>query len=240
MLGLVVLAVRGSRDAPSATGRRDPISAMAVAASIAVSPVCAYVLRNLLADRHVPGIVSGTVHQARGIGAIFSDVAYIWQFYLPRLSGMHNYFPGLSTTRELWFDRFVGLYGWLDTSFPVLVDNLALIPAGMIAILTLRTLIARCTVLRARLAEFSVYLVMSAGLLALIGQASLTSRLSEGVGYAQPRYLLPLLPLAAAILALAVRGAGRRWGSAFGARLLSLFMAQDIFSQLLVVSRYYL
>ena len=50
---------------------------------------------------------------------------------------MANDFPGLFTTRELWFDRAVGLYGWLDTTFPVWVYNFALIPAGLIAILVL-------------------------------------------------------------------------------------------------------
>jgi hypothetical protein len=152
---------------------------------------------------------------------------------------MANHFPGMSTIRQLWFDRAVGLYGWLDTTFPVWVYNLALIPAGLIAILGLRTLIARLGALRARLSELLVYLTMSAGLMALIGADSYTHRLTEGLGYAQPRYLLPLLPLAAAMLALAARGAGRRWGPAAGALIVVLFLAQDIFSQLLVVARFY-
>ena len=35
----------------------------------------------------------------------------------------------------MWFDRASGFYGWLDTSFPAWVDNLALVPAGLIALL---------------------------------------------------------------------------------------------------------
>ena len=58
-------------------------------------------------------------------------------------------------------------------------------------------------------------------------------------GYAQPRYLLPLVALFGAALALAARGAGRRWGPAVGALIVVLFLAQDIFSQLLVASRFY-
>jgi hypothetical protein len=42
-----------------------------------------------------------------------------------------------------------------------------------------------------------------------------------------------------AILALAARGAGRRWGPAVGALIVVLVFGHDIFSQLLVVSRYY-
>ncbi len=54
---------------------------------------------------------------------------------------MAHYFPGLSTTRQIWFDGLVGRYGWLDTSFPVWVDNLALIPAVLLAILAIRELV---------------------------------------------------------------------------------------------------
>jgi hypothetical protein len=50
---------------------------------------------------------------------------------------------------------------------------------------------------------------------------------------------MPLLPLAAVVLALAARGAGKRWGPAVGVLIVLLFLAQNIFSQLLVVSRYY-
>ncbi len=237
MLGLVVLGLRGVRDGEHR--RRRALGPMAFAMAIAVSPVCAYVARNLLEHHPTLGIVSSAVHLTSGRESILSDVVYVWQLYLPRLPGMVNYLPGLSTIRQLWFDRAVGLYGWLDTTFPVWVYNLALIPAGLIAILALRALIVSRSALRARLSELLVYLVMSAGLMALIGQDSHLHRVVEGAGYAQPRYLLPLLPLAAVMLALAARGAGRRWGPAAGALIVVLFLAQDIFSQLLVVSRFY-
>jgi hypothetical protein len=57
--------------------------------------------------------------------------------------------------------------------------------------------------------------------------------------YGQARYLLPLLPLSGAVLALAARGAGRRWGPVLGAALVVLFFGHDLFSQLQVVARYY-
>jgi uncharacterized membrane protein len=153
---------------------------------------------------------------------------------------MANDFPGLSTTRQIWFDRGVGLYGWLDTSFPVWVDNVALVAAGLIALLYIRSLVVVRAVLRERLLEFTVYLVMTIGLLALIGASSYLNVANEGSGgWAHPRYLLPLLPLLAAVIALAARGAGRRWGPAVGALLVVLFLAHDIFSQLQVIARFY-
>ena len=169
---------------------------------------------------------------------MFHEISYIWQFYLPRLPGMANDFPGISTTRQIWFNRSVGLYGWLDTPFPVWVYNIALIPAALLAILGIRGLITVRATLRRRLVELAVYALMSVGLLALIAGQSYTS-LTESGTYGEPRYLLPLLALAGAALVLSARGAGRRWGPAVGTLIVVLFLAHDIFSQLQVVARFY-
>jgi 4-amino-4-deoxy-L-arabinose transferase-like glycosyltransferase len=239
LLGLLVLALRGVRGVDGAGRRKRAFGPAAAAAAIAVSPVCLYVVRNLLEHHPTLGIVSSAYSQVQGHDSLASDFTYIWQIYLPRLPGMYDYFPGLSTLRQVWFDRAVGLYGWLDTDFPEWVYTVALIPAGLIAILALRALVSSRRALRARLSEVVVYLTISAGLMVLIAQDSHLNRTLEGVGYAQPRYLMPLMPLGAGVLVLAARGAGRRWGPAAGALIVTLFLAQDIFSQLLVVSRFY-
>jgi Predicted membrane protein (DUF2142) len=238
LLGLAVLALRGRPPGPGAgwTGRAFGPAALALA--VAASPVCLYALGNLRGHRRALGLVSTAAGQAHG-ESILTEIAYAWQFYLPRLPGMVDWFPGISTFRQLWFDRIVGLYGWLDTDFPFWVYHVALIPAGLIALLALRTLVARRAALRARLSELLVYLAMSVGLMALIAADARLHRLIDSTAYAEPRYLLPLLPLAAAVLALAARGAGRRSGPAAGALIVVLFFAHDVFSQLLVVARFY-
>jgi hypothetical protein len=238
VLGFVVLSVRGVRTGADEPGPRRSFGPMAVALTIAVGPVFLYAVRNVLEHHPALGVASATLNLVGTRESVIGEAAYVWQFYLPRLPGMFNYFPGIATTRELWFDRGVGLYGWLDTSFPVWVYNVALVPTGALAVLALRSLFAERAALRARLAELLVYLTMAAGLMALVGGTSDLHRLS-GQQYTEPRYLMPLLPLAAAVLALAARGAGRRLGPAVGALIVTLFLAQDIFSQLLVVSRFY-
>jgi hypothetical protein len=241
MLGLVILAFRGERvGAGAARSRRRAFVSMALAMALAATPVCAYVLSNIVNHHHLLGIISSTSRESPPHESIFADLAFIWQFYLPALPGMTVYFHGLDTTRQLWFDRAVGLYGWLDTSFPIWADNLALIPAGLIAALGLSGLFARRSRLRSRLPEILVYVTMSAGLMALIGQDLYVHQNIEGTGWAQPRYLVPLLPLLAAALALAARGAGRRLGPAVGVLIVVVFLAQDIFGQLLTVSRFYI
>jgi hypothetical protein len=232
ILGLIVLSIRASR----ARGRRDAYLSLGIALGVAAGPVFVYALANLLSNHPVLGIASTTLKEEGGGRSIPTALSYIWQLYLPRLPGMVNYFPGLSTTR-LWFDNSVGLYGWLDTSFPRWVDSIALLPAGLLVLLCARTTIARRAVLRRRLYEVTVYGAMGVGLVTLIGATDFLNR--EGAGFSEPRYLLPMLPLVGAMLVLAARGAGRRWGPAVGALIVMLFLAHDVFSQLQVVSRFY-
>jgi hypothetical protein len=80
---------------------------------------------------------------------------------------------------------------------------------------------------------------MCAGLLALVGADSYIGFPATNTEYGQARYLLPLLPLLGAVLALAARGAPRRWGPTVGAVIVMLFLAHDIFSQLQEVARFY-
>jgi 4-amino-4-deoxy-L-arabinose transferase-like glycosyltransferase len=231
VLSLLVLGVRARRD--GRLGYRP----LAFAGAIALAPAVLFIARNALAGRPAFGIVSSTLSSTHG--SLLTQVSYTWQLYLPRLPGMANYFPGLLTTRQLWFDGYVGLYGWLDTPFPGWVYTLALVPAGALALLCGRSLYRARSVLRARATELATYAVMAVGLLVLIGSASFRAFPATDAEYAQARYLLPLLPLLGASLALAARGAGRRWGPIAGVAIVVLFAAHDVFSQLQVIARYY-
>ncbi len=152
---------------------------------------------------------------------------------------MPDDFPGIVAIRQLWFDRLVGVYGWLDTYFPGWVYELALVPAGLLAALCVRELVRVRGSLRARAGELLSYTAIGAGLLALIGTDSYLEFPAVPGAYSEPRYLLPLAVLFAAALALAARGAGRRWGPAVGTLIVLLILAHDIFSQLLEIGRYY-
>jgi Predicted membrane protein (DUF2142) len=232
VLGLLVLDVRAAR----AQGR-SAHRLLALALGIGFSPVALYAAINALSNHPLLGPVSGIGQSLRG--SPLAEIDYIWQLYLPRLPGTVNDFPGLFTTRTLWFDRSVGLYGWLDTTFPAWVYSAALVPAGAIALLCGRALYTSRRALRSRAVELGVYASITVGLMTLIGAASYNSFPGTEAEYAQPRYLLPMLALFGAVVALAARGAGRRWGPAVGALIVILFLGHDIFSQMLEAARFY-
>ena len=236
ILGLCLLACREARKSGPAAYYRLLVPALAVA----LSPGVLYALVNVLSSNHTFGFVSASIASlTNGHKSLSSELSFIWQFYLPRLPGMHNYFGELSTTRQGWFDGLVGLYGWEDTVFPNWVYTLALIPATLIAVLCLRELAAGRVALRSRTGEILTYAAMTFGLLLVVAVSGYSTASTYPVAFIEPRYFLPMLALWGAVLALAARGAGRRWGPVAGASIVVLIFAHDLFSQLQVIARYY-
>ena len=232
--GLIVLAIREARR----HGRRG-LLAPAIAGAIGLAPAVVYVLHNVLSQHPAIKAVSENAGSLSPT-VVLKELSYTWQMFLPRLPGMTQYFKGMLPLREVWFDRSVGLYGWMDTMFPPWVDNVALVLTGVVALLCGRELYACRRALRARLPELCVYASMLLGLLLMIGFSSYQSDLVVGeLSFGEPRYLLPLIPLLGAVIVLAVRGAGRRWAPAVAAAFVILFLGHDLFSQLQVIARYY-
>lgn len=170
-------------------------------------------------------------------------LSYSWQLYLPKLPFQQDLFPGQTPLWDTWFTGLVsGRFGWLDYGFLPLFSRIALIFVVVpLLVLAGRALWVRRHALRGpRLGELAVYALAMAGLLGLIAHASYTTYIGpEPYPFEQPRYLLPLLPLYGLIVALAVRGAGRRAGPAVAAALVMIAFAHNLFAQALTITRYY-
>jgi 4-amino-4-deoxy-L-arabinose transferase-like glycosyltransferase len=233
ILGLILLARREARTAGASAYYR----LLAPAVLIGLSPGILYGLVNLASNHPAFGILSNGLIGKHG--SLSGELGYIWQFYLPRLPGMHDDFGGIFTTRQIWLRNVIGLYGWGDTPFPGWVYDFALLPIALIAGLCIRALLESRATLRARLGELLTYALMSLGVLALVGAAGYLLYPGTALEFTDARYVLPMLALWGAVLALAARGAGRRWGPPVGALLVVLVFAHDIFSQLQVIARYY-
>ncbi len=234
ILGLVLLARTAAR-----THGRTAYRWLALALVLGACPAAVYALVNAISNHPTLGLVSNAVGLTRHRDSLLGEISYIWQLYLPRLPGMPHDFPGLFTTREVWFNGYVGLYGWLDTTFPGWVYDAALLPAALILVLCAHALVRSSAALTARRDEILVYTTITVGVMVLVGADSYLTFPEYAAEYGQARYLLPMLPLLGATLALAARGAGRRWGPAAGALIVVLFFAHDLLSQLQTVARYY-
>jgi 4-amino-4-deoxy-L-arabinose transferase-like glycosyltransferase len=242
-VGLLALVISAGRER-----RREALGGVLAAVAVVVVPLAIYALLNSTVWDRGLYFGSGGVQGPTGIpvpgsaettSANFGDAFnYMWQFYLPRLPSMHPFFPQYEL-RQIWFNGFIGQFGWLDYGFAQWVYNLALAIAVGILALAARELISVRGAIRSRIGELITYLTLIAGLLILIGGTSYIARLGGAVGYEQPRYLFPLLALYGALIAIAARGAGKRYGPAVGVLLVCLGVAHSAAAMLLTLSRYY-
>ncbi|HWT24165.1 MAG TPA: hypothetical protein VN213_11725, partial [Solirubrobacteraceae bacterium] len=170
-----------------------------------------------------------------------TGLSYTWQLFLPRLPFMADQFPGGNPMPNLWLHGLIGRFGWLDTEWPDAVYRLGRWAFVAIAVLAAVELVraARRGALAGRWAELLTYAAVVGGLLFLIGWAGYRAKVTGAVGFEQPRYLLPLLPLYGVAVALAARSFGSRRGPVVAAALVGLAFAHDVLAQLLTVSRFY-
>ena len=244
--GLLALVMASSPDR-----RREAIRGALAAIAVVAVPVAIYIaLNTTVFDRGlwfgragVPPVKGISVTEPGGVvhtesAKLLDAASYMWQFYLPRLPSMHHFFPSYPL-RRIWFDGFIGEFGWLEFGFPQWVYNWALVLAAGVLVLAGRSVYLARQVLRRRLWEVATYLALVLGLLVLVAGTGYLARLGGAPGYEQPRYLFPLLALYGALIALAARGAGRRWGPAAGVLMVCIAVAHTAAAMLLTLTRYY-
>jgi predicted membrane protein DUF2142 len=208
--------------------------ALGIAVGIAVVPFACVTALEALAWGRPLAVGRATAPESRvGLGAHFS---YVWQILLPRLPGQARLFPDYPAYEDL-FKTFVGAFGAIVVRFPAWAYRLAVGLLAAVGVLAVRAALARRARLRERRAELLAYAATAVALVLLIAvSADLRRDVAEVV---QGRYLLPLAPLLAAVLALAARGAGERWGRAAGAAIVVLAIGWTLFGQLVTIAFFY-
>jgi 4-amino-4-deoxy-L-arabinose transferase-like glycosyltransferase len=233
-IGLLVLAIRHDGGLRPGTLRL-PLLALGVAAA---GPLLEMALNATVWDRPTVGASTSAFAPSGFDASLGAAASFVWRFYLVPLPGMTHQL-GDFPLKDQWLDGFVGAFGWVDTFFRPWVYDVALLPLAALAALAGRALFAERDALRERRAELLVYAVLAAGFLLAVALACYIVFAHYGGVVAQMRYVFPLLPLYGALLALAVRGAGARWAPVVGTAIVVLAIAHDVFSQLLVIARYY-
>jgi hypothetical protein len=184
---------------------------------------------------HHPAFASRPIAPESHVG-LWSHFGYIWQVLLPRLP----FQPHTQLTEPGYvqlFKSFVGAFGQMVVWFPSWVYGLGVGGFALVALLAARALVADPRELRWRRGELVGYAAMAGALLVMIGlSADLRRHL---IGIVQGRYLLPLLPLFGVLLALGARGAGERWGRAFGVAIVSGAVAWSVLGQLVTIAFFY-
>jgi hypothetical protein len=246
LLGLLLLIRRAPVE-----GRREAVRGALWGVGILAGAALLYaVLNETLWDRGLFfGASNASIKGGAGIkgpgdvatapsGSVGDAISYAWQFYLPRLPFMTDQFNNYPLY-EVWVRGFVGIFGWLDYGFPSFVYPLGLWILVAVGLLAALELVSQREEVRSRLSEFATYAVIAIGLLVLTNGNGYSARVGGAGGFEQARYLLPLLALYGAIVALAARGAGRRWGPAVGILLVSIAIAHTAVAMLLTLTRYY-
>jgi Predicted membrane protein (DUF2142) len=209
-----------------------------VALAVGVAPFALMLLLDATVWDRSMVLLDSTSKADADHGGLLEQLSFVWQVYLPRLPGQQAAFEGVATY-EAWWKSFFGKFGGLDVYFPRWAYRVGLAAFVVLLALAARTLARDRHVLRARRAELIGYGLIVASLLTLIALVALRGWAPAIGAAAQGRYLLPLLPLLAGVVALAVRGAGARFGRPLGALVVVAALAWSVFGQLVVVGAFY-
>jgi hypothetical protein len=241
-------AVRGGarRARAVAASARASLGKLGAAVTVAVLPVAVYLLLNVTAWNRGSPLAGGLKSITTGTGPISGGSAgwhdyidYIWELFLPRLPFMNHTWFTFVPLWQTWLNGSIGLFGWLDYSFPLWVYSdfrwLVYVLAGFAVIAAWR--------LRHRIRPlaglFACFAAMAVGLMVVIGYISAQAYFGGLTPFPQARYLFPLLPLYALGIVLASKALPRRWAPVLGALLVALAMAHNLFAETLTISRYY-
>lgn len=176
-----------------------------------------------------------------GRGSPREFVSYVWQFYLPKLGfmtpqiGLPDY-----DFREVWIDRFFGTFSHLEVTLPQDVTQ-ALFWAAVAGLVALAlVLVAERRRLLARGAEVAVCAVAVVALLATLHYGAYRGMLAiPGDPVFTGRYLLPLLPLFGAAVALVASRLPRRTGPLLAAVVIGCALVLQAMSVGLLLERFY-
>lgn len=183
------------------------------------------------------GVVSSSA--TNGLDGVRDQLGYMWQAVFPRLPFMNDQFPHY-VPWDVYFQGFVGRFGWFEFGFPTAWYWVALVIFAIGLALVVRALSRHRAALRRRWPEGLAYLALFLGVLLAVEVAAYSYHLQTDVFFEQARYLFPVLALYSAFVALAAIGAGPRSERAVGALIVVIAMGHSLFSQLLTISRFYL
>jgi 4-amino-4-deoxy-L-arabinose transferase-like glycosyltransferase len=165
-------------------------------------------------------------------------LAYLWQFYLPRLSfmGLDRTTAGLSVY-NIWVRTGWGVFGWLEISMPTWLYTVLGAVTGAIGVIG--------TVIVATLrgaVRWQLMLFFALGFLGLLIGLHLTdyrSIINQQGAILQGRYLLPLLGLFGLAVALIVSRVPARWRAPLCGLVITGLLTVQVIALATIAGAYY-
>jgi hypothetical protein len=185
------------------------------------------------------GLASSSVERAVSLR---EGLAYVWQFYLPKLPFMTDQFT-VYPTRPLWdsyVSAFIGRWGWFQYGFTPAFNRGAAVVLAIVVLLAAWALARRPDVVRRRAAEIVAYGALLVGLALAVNVAGYRVRALGTQSFEQVRYLFPLLGLYGALVAAATLAVRRRWSPVLGALLTGIATGHALYALVTTFNRYYI
>lgn len=218
----------------SPSGRRRRALQLAAGAAITPALFGVYALVNAKVWHR-----GGTVATIHSNGSVVRLLTFIWEFFLPRLPGMHNWL-GDSAPPPIWKDFIRGIAGrlgwWDDYGIAGYWIPVVLVCALGVVILAGRYLWPR---VRRRPWPAAVAAIAALLFLASLVYADYQLTLSGPEGM-EPRYLLPVVPLWAGLAGAAVAGVRPSRRPYVVGLLATLFLAHTVIAVGASLQRWYL
>ncbi len=217
---------------------------LALVVACAAGPFVAYELVNVLAWQRpfLPGGLAAAAGATTSPGPAHPNsgfASFVWQYLLPPVGGMTNFFGVSWTVKDLWVPMWVGKFGWYDYQFPNFVNRAALLFYAAVAAGALWALVPLLRRVRTVQLLTLVYALLGAGIAFAIARVAYPLRASGTTIFEQARYVMPLIGAYALALALAASVLRRR-----AVLVASLFVGvcfvQFAMALELTVQRYYL
>lgn len=233
LLALGIAAVR----AGALRRQKAALVPLAGAAGAMAATLGTYVAWTRLTDR----VVSAQVASVTGpVDLNLREMtAYLWQFYFPRLPFQYD-FPSIAPTIPVYDIAFKGVwgaFGWLEVVYP---DWVYLVLVGLTVLVV--GLGAAGFWRDRRLVDRSTLAFLVAAVLGLLAGLHFTEyrQITAGASnFMQGRYLLPLAPIAALVLARAVMWVPPARRASAVAMILGALFTLNVFSLGLVTTRFY-
>lgn len=167
-------------------------------------------------------------------------LSYLWQWYLPSIGSMDEYFVGLPPAIRVFFGGFLADFNALDTHFPNVVYAVFMLAGIALFALCLRAVWQR----RDRLT--SAWPIVAFPALAVLGIALLINTTGyilfakDGQLFQQGRYFFPAIAVFALFVAAGAVGAGKRFAVPLASAAVISLAALNFAGMALSLSRFYL